>query len=88
MKKRLLMLALSAVVLALLWRRTGLDAMGDTLSQVDGAWLAGALALFVPQTLLSAVRWRWIVGFYQPLSFGISCAKVQGNPSCIAPVAS
>lgn len=25
---------------------------------------------------------------YQPLSFGISCAKVQGNPSCIAPVSS
>ena len=25
---------------------------------------------------------------YQPLTFGISCAKVQGNPSCIAPVSS
>ena len=81
MRKRLVLLALSALVLALLWRRTGLDTLGETLGRLQGGPLALALALFVPQTLLSAVRWTWIVGLWQPLSVRRATATVLASSS-------
>jgi uncharacterized membrane protein YbhN (UPF0104 family) len=79
--KRAVTLALAAAVLALLWWKTGVSELGETLSTLDPAWLAGAMALFVPQTLLSAVRWRWIVGFYQPISTARATAAVLASSS-------
>lgn len=76
MKKRIALLALAVVVLGVLWWRTGVTALSDTLARLRPGWLALALGLFVPQVLLSALRWTWVVGAYQPLAFARSLRTV------------
>lgn len=66
--KRLALIALAAAALGVLWWKTGWAEIGATLRRLDGRWFAGALALFLPQVLISGVRWAWIVGTYQPLA--------------------
>lgn len=67
MKKRLLLVAVSASILILLWRRTGWTELFDTCRKLDLAWFAAALLMFLPQTVLSGARWSWLVETYQPL---------------------
>jgi len=66
-KKRFALLGLGVLILGLLWWGTGWRELWAVCRQLDPVWLAMALAMFVPQTLLSGARWSWIVGTYQPL---------------------
>lgn len=69
MKKRLLLLGFTMLVLFLLWWRTGWVELWSVCRQLDATWFMAALAMFVPQILLSGARWSWIVSTYQPLGF-------------------
>jgi uncharacterized protein (TIRG00374 family) len=66
-KKRLFLLGFTLLILFLLWWRTGWNELWSVCRQLDPTWFAAALAMFVPQTLLSGARWSWIVRTYQPL---------------------
>ena len=59
--KRLLKLAIAAALLAALYRAADWRAVGRVLASLDAGNLAAGLALFVPQTLVSAARWRRLV---------------------------
>jgi len=65
----MLLISFTLLVLFLLWWRTGWVELWSVCRQLDLTWFAAALAMFVPQTLLSGARWSWIVGTYQPLGF-------------------
>ena len=67
MTKRCVFLGFAVLILVLLWWRTGWGELWAVCRQLDPLWFAAALAMFVPQTLLSGARWSWIVGAYQPL---------------------
>jgi hypothetical protein len=55
--------ALVAVLLvAAIYQAADWRAVGRAVVSLQPAWLAAALLLFVPQTLLSAWRWRTLVG--------------------------
>jgi glycosyltransferase 2 family protein len=68
-KKRFLLLGFTLLILFLLWWRTGWVELWSVCRQLDFTWFVAALAMFVPQTLLSGARWSWIVRTYQPLGF-------------------
>lgn len=68
MKKRYLLLAVSLLLLGVLWWKTGWRELWDVCRSSHGGWLAATLLMFVPQTLLSGWRWAWMVRAYQPLS--------------------
>lgn len=68
MIKPLALIALSIVILALLWRWIGWREVIDVCLTLDPAWFAAAILLFIPQTLLAGARWAWIVRCYQPLA--------------------
>lgn len=61
LKSRWLKIAAAALLLAVLYRAADWRTVGRTLATLDLRYLAAALALFVPQTLLSAWRWRMLV---------------------------
>ncbi len=56
---------LTALYFAADWR-----AVGSVLRQLDIRYFAAALLLFVPQTLLSAWRWRMLAGSVTTIRFG------------------
>ncbi len=58
---------LTALYFAADWR-----AVGSVLRQLDGRYFTAALLLFVPQTLLSAWRWRMLAGSVTTIRFGDS----------------
>ena len=58
-KKRLLPLAVSLLLLALLIYKVDARSLWETLKAVDLTWFGIALVLFVPQTLV--ITWRWLV---------------------------
>ncbi|MGH8582940.1 MAG: lysylphosphatidylglycerol synthase transmembrane domain-containing protein [Gammaproteobacteria bacterium] len=70
MIRRLALIALSTVILALLWQRIGWREVIGVCLTLDPAWFAAAVLLFIPQTLLAGARWAWIVRCYQPLAIG------------------
>lgn len=77
--KRALLVGLAAAILALLWWRTGWRELGATCATLDPAWLAATLAMLVPQTLLSGLRWSWIAGAFQPVSLGRATEMVLAS---------
>lgn len=66
---RLLKLALAVAFLAALYWAADWRAVATVLGSLDGAWLAAALVLFVPQTAVSAWRWQGLAGGVHRLSF-------------------
>ena len=79
MKKRLVLLGGALLILVLLWRRAGWNEIRAVCRQLDPIWFAVALAMFIPQTLLSGARWSWIVSAYQPLGFWRSTELVLAS---------
>ena len=67
MKKRLLSLAVSALLLAALLAAVDARAVGRALARVDIAWFALAMALFIPQVLAIARRWALVAGPLAPI---------------------
>jgi uncharacterized protein (TIRG00374 family) len=65
--KRLLLLAVSLGILAWLWSATGWTELWSQIKNLDPFWFVMALLMFIPQTLISALRWSWIVAAFQPL---------------------
>ena len=55
-------------MLAALYRAADWRAVGRVLASLDAGYLAAGLALFVPQTLISAARWRRLVAPLAALS--------------------
>jgi len=68
--RRAALLAVSAALLFWLWRRAGGAAVADVLAGLDPAWLAAALAMFVPTTALTAWRWQRVASIVRALGFG------------------
>ena len=57
-----LSIAISVVILAVIYARVDPAQLGRALADLDLGWLALAALCFVPQMALSALRWRWIAG--------------------------
>lgn len=58
---RAVKIAVAILLLAILYRAADWSQVAATLRGLDAAWLAAALLLFVPQTVLSAWRWQRLV---------------------------
>jgi len=65
---------LAAVMLGALYYAAQWHELWHALWQLDAGWLLCAMALFVPQTLLSACRWRCLARWDQTLSLGVAVA--------------
>jgi hypothetical protein len=68
--KRALKILLALTLLAALYAHADWHSVGRCIAELDAAWLAAALLLFVPQTLLSAVRWRALVAPLSTIGIG------------------
>jgi hypothetical protein len=68
--KRIIKLAAAAVLLAALYRAADWRAVGRVLASLDGGYLLAGLMLFVPQTLVSAARWKRLVAPLAAISLG------------------
>jgi glycosyltransferase 2 family protein len=78
---RLVLVAVSAGILAWLWSKTGWADLGRAIRRLDPLWFSAALLMFVPQTWISAVRWCWIVRPWQPLGTWRSTELVLASSS-------
>ena len=58
---RVAAVAVSAALLAVLYRRLDVSAVAATLLRVDPGWLAVSVLAIVPITVLRAIRFYWIV---------------------------
>lgn len=58
---RIAKIAAAVVLLAALYAAADWRAVAGAISRLDAAFLVAALALFVPQTLLSAWRWQGLI---------------------------
>ncbi|MGE0608405.1 MAG: lysylphosphatidylglycerol synthase transmembrane domain-containing protein [Pirellulales bacterium] len=67
---------LAAAMLAAIGTAADWNMVGQALWQLDPAWLAAAMFMFIPQTLLSAMRWRRVVQDLLPISFRQSLLQV------------
>jgi uncharacterized membrane protein YbhN (UPF0104 family) len=74
--RRAALLGVSLVLLVWLWRRVGGEALGTLLRGLDPFWLAAALALFVPTTLVTALRWQVVAADVHSLTLGESLRMV------------
>lgn len=79
MRKRLVLLGLSLAILAVLWHQVDWRSLLGVCRRLDPLWFALALAMFVPQTLLTGARWAWIVRGWQPLGTGAATAMVLAS---------
>ena len=59
--RRMLTLAVSAALVTALYAAADWHAVATALSHLDMTWFAAAMLMFVPQTLVSAARWRVLV---------------------------
>jgi uncharacterized membrane protein YbhN (UPF0104 family) len=64
-----------------LWARVGFRDLAETASRLDPGFFLAALALFVPQTLLSGWRWSLLVSARQPMGIGRATALVLAASS-------
>ena len=55
-----LKIGLAAFILLMVWRLVDEDRLTERLGSVDLAWILLALIITIPQTILSALRWRWV----------------------------
>jgi uncharacterized membrane protein YbhN (UPF0104 family) len=76
---RWLSLALGLLILAVLYARIDLARFAAVLGRIDPLWLALALACFVPQTLVSALRWRMLLRDLAALSLGEALRHVLAS---------
>jgi len=76
--RRAALLAVSALLLAWLWRDAGGEALRVVLAGLDSFWLAAALALFLPTVLVTALRWRVVAAEVRPLFLGEALRMVLG----------
>jgi len=60
-RRRLLLLAVSCTILAVLWWRVGWREVAGGIAGLDYAWFAVAVSLFIPQVWLSGWRWHRLV---------------------------
>jgi uncharacterized membrane protein YbhN (UPF0104 family) len=76
---KLLPLALSVVLLAVIYARVDAARVAAALGNMDPAWLALAVACFLPQITVTALRWRWLVSGAAPISRWESCRQVLAS---------
>jgi hypothetical protein len=70
--KTLAKVVVTIVACGLLYRAADWHRVTAELVDLDGPWLAAALTLFVPQTIVSAWRWRRLIAAHTPLSLAES----------------
>lgn len=70
--QRLLKIAVAVAILAALYTATDWRKVGESMLSLDGRWLLAALALFVPQSILSALRWRRLAAPLVSISYAES----------------
>jgi len=68
-RSRTAKLIAAAALLAALYLAADWRAVGRVLAALDARYFAAALALFIPQTLLSARRWRMLAGSVAPVRY-------------------
>lgn len=68
LRSRAVRLAITIALAAALYYAADWSAVVAALARLDRAYLAAAMLLFVPQTIVSALRWRCIVSRYAPIS--------------------
>lgn len=68
--KRLLVLVISLVILAIIYGTIDLQRLVQTFQQCDRTWLAISLAMVIPQTVLTAVRFQYLVPNGARISLG------------------
>jgi glycosyltransferase 2 family protein len=61
LRSRLLKMAAAIVLLAAIYRAADWTAVATRLGELEMKWLGLGLLLFIPQTLVSAWRWQWLV---------------------------
>jgi uncharacterized membrane protein YbhN (UPF0104 family) len=59
--KKLAALLIGLALLAVLYARIEVERIAAVLARLDPAWLALAMACFIPQIAVAAARWRWLV---------------------------
>lgn len=74
--------ALTAVLLFALYRAADWRAVGTQLVGIDRVPLFVAILLFVPQTFVSAIRWRLIVSPLCELSVGAAIRQTLAASAC------
>jgi hypothetical protein len=67
LRSRAVKLSLALAMLAALYAAADWRAVGQALARLDPLCLGAALSLFVPQTLLSAARWRGLTRDLAPI---------------------
>lgn len=72
MTRRLLQIGVSLVLCGVLVSLADWRAIGAQLVELDPGWLAAGLALFVPQTIVSAWRWKRMIADVAPLKLSDS----------------
>lgn len=58
----------TAALLVIIYRSADLRRISESLARLQVDYFSAALLLFIPQTILSAVRWRWLVLPTRPIS--------------------
>ena len=77
--KRVLRWSVAALVLLWFWHRVDWASIRTTVVHAETNWLVLGLALFLPQFLVSAVRWRVLVETDHPESFYSSLMTVMAT---------
>jgi hypothetical protein len=70
--KRPLQVVVSMAICVALYRAADWRGVAASLATLNGRWLVAALALFVPQTIVSAWRWRRMIAPVATVSLGES----------------
>ena len=77
--KRLIALGVTIVLLVILYTRVDRDALRAGIAATRPDIFLAAIAMFIPQTLVQALRWRWLVGLFTPLGWGEAISLILAS---------
>lgn len=75
--KLALSIVLTGAIVWALWSMADLDALRRGLAEADPAWFAAYLALMIPQLVIAAYRWRYMVRSFAGRELGLGPAFAQ-----------
>ncbi|HCM43069.1 MAG TPA: hypothetical protein DIS66_07150 [Candidatus Omnitrophica bacterium] len=79
--KKVFGLAVSLAIMALIFYKIDRAAFSEHLTGINPFWMAAAFLLFIPQTVLSAWRWKWMIRGDSPCTFGESLRLILAASS-------
>lgn len=79
--KRLLGLLVSIAIMAIIFLKVDLSALAEHLSSLNPFWITVTFLFFIPQIMLTAWRWQWMIRRDQPCSLAESTQLILATSS-------